>query len=100
MIGVELVRDRKTKERAVEERNALVQAMFKRGVLILGAGRNAIRFAPPLVITKDQADAILRIFDESLTEIAGGARLAMTAGHDATSDRNSVKQARIWPPRR
>ena len=41
MIGVELVRDRKTKERAVEERNALVQAMFKRGVLILGAGRNA-----------------------------------------------------------
>ena len=69
MIGVELVRDRKTKERAVEERNAVVQAMFKRGVLILGAGRNAIRFAPPLVITKDQADAVLRIFDESLTEV-------------------------------
>jgi 4-aminobutyrate aminotransferase len=83
MIGVELVRDRKTKERAVEERNALVQAMFKRGVLILGAGRNAIRFAPPLVITKDQADAILHIFDESLAEIAGGAHLASPARHDA-----------------
>jgi 4-aminobutyrate aminotransferase len=83
MIGVELVRDRKTKERAVEERNALVQAMFKRGVLILGAGRNAIRFAPPLVVTKDQADAILRIFDESLAEIAGGAHLASPARHDA-----------------
>jgi 4-aminobutyrate aminotransferase len=69
MLGVELVRDRKTKERAVEERNALVQAMFRRGVLILGAGRNSIRFAPPLVLTKDQADAILRIFDESLTEV-------------------------------
>ena len=69
MVGVELVRDRKTKERAVEERNALVQAMFRRGVLILGAGRNSIRFAPPLVLTKDQADAILRIFDESLTEV-------------------------------
>jgi 4-aminobutyrate aminotransferase len=69
MIGVELVRDRKTKERAVEARGAVVQAMFKRGVLILGAGRNAIRFAPPLVITKDQADTILRIFDESLTEV-------------------------------
>ena len=69
MIGVELVRDRKTKERAVEERNALVQAMFRRGVLILGAGRNSIRFAPPLVLTKDQADAILKIFDESLTEV-------------------------------
>jgi 4-aminobutyrate aminotransferase len=69
MIGVELVRDRKTKERAVEARGAVVQAMFKRGVLILGAGRNSIRFAPPLVITKDQADTILRIFDESLTEV-------------------------------
>jgi 4-aminobutyrate aminotransferase len=69
MIGVELVRDRKTKERAVEERNALVQAMFRRGVLVLGAGRNAIRFAPPLVLTNEQADAAIRIFDESLTEV-------------------------------
>jgi 4-aminobutyrate aminotransferase len=76
MIGVELVRDQKTKERAVEERNALVQAMFRRGVLILGAGRNAIRFAPPLVLTKAQADAILRIFDESLTEVAQSATSA------------------------
>jgi 4-aminobutyrate aminotransferase len=70
MIGVELVKDRKTKERAVEERNAVVQAMFRRGVLILGAGRNAIRFAPPLVISREQADAVLRLFDESLVEIA------------------------------
>ena len=70
MIGVELVRDQKTKERAVDERNAIVQAMFRRGVLILGAGRNAIRFAPPLVLTKAQADTILRIFDECLTEVA------------------------------
>jgi 4-aminobutyrate aminotransferase len=76
MIGVELVRDRKTKERAVEERNAVVQAMFRRGVLILGAGRNAIRFAPPLVITKDQADAVLRLFDESLSEVTQAHALA------------------------
>ena len=71
MIGVELVKDRKTKERAVEARNAVVQAMFKRGILILGAGRNAVRFAPPLVLSKDQADAVLRTFDEALTEVAG-----------------------------
>jgi 4-aminobutyrate aminotransferase len=44
MIGVELVKDRQTKERAVDERNALVQSMFRRGVLVLGAGRNAVRF--------------------------------------------------------
>ena len=69
MLGVELVRDRTTKERAVEERNAVVQAMFRRGVLILGAGRNAIRFAPPLVLTASQADDVLRLFDESLTDV-------------------------------
>jgi 4-aminobutyrate aminotransferase len=73
MIGVELVRSRETKQRAVDERNALVQAMFRRGVLILGAGRNALRFAPPLVLTIDQADAVLRVVDESLTEVAGSA---------------------------
>jgi len=44
--------------------------MFRRGVLILGAGKNAIRFAPPLVLTRDQADSILRVFDESLTEVS------------------------------
>ena len=69
MLGVELVRDRRTKERAVEERNALVQAMFRRGVLILGAGKNAVRLAPPLVLTMDQAGTLLKILDESLTEI-------------------------------
>jgi 4-aminobutyrate aminotransferase len=75
MIGVELVRDRQTKERATDERNAVVQAMFRRGVLILGAGKNALRLAPPLVLTKAQGDSILKTLDESLTEVAQ-ARLA------------------------
>ena len=70
MIGIELVRNRKTKERAVEERNALVQAMFKRGVLTLGAGKNAMRLAPPLVLSKAQADDVLGVMDEALEEVA------------------------------
>jgi len=70
MIGVELVRDRQTKERATTERDRVVQGMFQRGVLILGAGRNAIRFAPPLVLTKAQADTIVDIFDEVLGGIS------------------------------
>ena len=69
MIGIELVRDRQTKERAVEERNALVQAIFRRGVLVLGAGRNAMRLAPPLVLSKAQADSALKVFDEALSEV-------------------------------
>jgi 4-aminobutyrate aminotransferase len=69
MIGIELVRDRTTKERAIEERDALVQAMFRRGVLVLGAGKNAIRLSPPLVFTKPQADTVLALLDEALTEV-------------------------------
>lgn len=70
MVGVELVRDRTTKERATTERDAVVNAAFRRGMLILGAGKNTIRFCPPLVLTRAQADIAVRIFDESLTEIA------------------------------
>ena len=74
MIGVELVRDRTTKERAPKERDAVVQAMFRRGVLTLGAGRNAVRFAPPLVLTREQADVIADLFDQSLAEVGAAAR--------------------------
>jgi 4-aminobutyrate aminotransferase len=70
MVGVELVKDRTTKERAVAERNEAIQALFRRGVLVLGAGRNAIRFAPPLVITKEQVDVVVDLFDQTLASVA------------------------------
>jgi 4-aminobutyrate aminotransferase len=70
MIGIELVRDRKTKTRAADERNALVQAMFKRGVLVLGAGRNAVRLAPPLVLTRTQAQSVLDVLHEALSDVS------------------------------
>jgi 4-aminobutyrate aminotransferase len=66
MVGIELVRDRRTKERATTERDTLVRECFKRGLLVLGAGRNAIRLSPPLVLTKHEADIALRILDEAL----------------------------------
>jgi 4-aminobutyrate aminotransferase len=70
MIGIELVRDRQTKERANTERDAVVMAAFRRGLLTLGAGRNAVRLSPPLVLTRSQADTALEILDASLTEVA------------------------------
>jgi 4-aminobutyrate aminotransferase len=75
MIGVELVRDRRTKVRAVEERNALVQALFRRGVLVLGAGRNALRLAPPLVLSMEQADSVLTVLDAALAEVTAAGRM-------------------------
>jgi 4-aminobutyrate aminotransferase len=66
MIGIELVRDRATKERASKERDRLVDECFKRGLLVLGAGRNALRLSPPLVLSKAQADTAVEIIDQSL----------------------------------
>jgi 4-aminobutyrate aminotransferase len=56
MIGIEIVRDQKTKERAPDLRDKIVNACFERGLLVLGAGPNSIRLSPPLIITQDQAD--------------------------------------------
>jgi 4-aminobutyrate aminotransferase len=69
MIGVELVRDRHTKERATRERDAVVVAAFARGLLVLGAGKNAIRFSPPLVLTRSQAHTAIGIFDAALSDV-------------------------------
>jgi len=66
MIGIELVKDRKTKEPAVDERNKLVSDAFKKGLLLLGAGPCSIRIAPPLILTKEQADSGLDIVIELL----------------------------------
>ena len=69
MIGIELVRDRSTKERAFTERDALVKACFEHGLLVLGAGRNAIRLSPPLVLSKTQADTAIQILDRALAAV-------------------------------
>ena len=66
MIGLELVRDRQTKERATTERDRVVHECFKRGLLVLGAGQNAIRLSPPLVLTTTQADTAIEILDQAL----------------------------------
>ena len=69
MVGIECVKDRTTKERAVDERDAIVDAAFTRGLLVLGAGKNTIRLSPPLVLSKDQADTAVRILDEAFTDV-------------------------------
>lgn len=69
MIGVELVRDRVRKDKAIEERNRIIQACFERGLLILGCGENSIRLIPPLIITQRETDLALTILEEVLKKI-------------------------------
>ncbi len=69
MLGVEIVRDRETRERAPELRDRIVHLAFERGLLVLGAGPSAVRLSPPLVISRDQADAALDILEECLERV-------------------------------
>jgi 4-aminobutyrate aminotransferase len=64
MIGLEIVKDPETKEKAIKERSAIIQACFEKGLLILGCGENVIRLIPPLIITKSEADRALTILEE------------------------------------
>ncbi len=67
MIAVELVHDKASKKRAPELRNQVVQAGYERGMLVLGCGKNSIRFSPPLMVSQDDVDEALGIFEEALT---------------------------------
>jgi 4-aminobutyrate aminotransferase len=69
MIGVEIVRDQKTKERAREWRDAIVDLAFERGLLLLGAGENTVRIAPPLVIDEEQASFAVQTLEQCISEV-------------------------------
>lgn len=69
MIGIEFVSDRKTKEKAPGLRNQVVQKAFSKGLLVLGAGENSIRLAPPLVIDEEQAAFAVHTLDEIISEV-------------------------------
>ena len=73
MIGVELVRDQKTREKAPELREQMLQAAFHHGLLLLGAGENAIRLCPPLLVDEEQTDFAVRTIETCLAEVAGAA---------------------------
>jgi len=66
MIGVEFVKDRATKEPDPELRDQIEMASFARGLVLLGAGPNSIRWAPPLIISKENIDVALEIFDDAI----------------------------------
>lgn len=67
MIGVEFVTDRASRTPAPELRDRVEYACYERGLILLGAGYNTIRWSPPLILTRENADVALEIFDEAIT---------------------------------
>jgi len=68
MMGVEIVRDQRTKEKDKELRDKVVMNAFRRGLLTLDSGENSIRMSPPLIIDEEQADCAIRIMEEAIAE--------------------------------
>lgn len=69
MIGVDIVKDQKTKEYGNTERDRVVELAFERGVLFLGCGPSTVRIAPPLVVTKDEADVAVDTLEEAIAAV-------------------------------
>ena len=66
MIGIEIVKDKKTRATAHDERDRIVDLAFERGLLFLGAGESSIRIAPPLIVTQEQADIAMDVLEECI----------------------------------
>ncbi len=73
MMGVELVKNRQTKEPAPDEAKKLMATCLKEGVILISCGNysNVIRTLMPLVITDDQLDKGFSILRKALQEISG-----------------------------
>lgn len=71
MVGVELVKDKDTKEAAKLETERVAEECLKRGLLVLPCGSSTIRFSPPLTISAAQIDAAFAIFADALKEVEG-----------------------------
>jgi len=68
-LGIELVKDRTTRERATDEAEAVLYAALSKGLSFKLTMGNIITLTPALTITREEMDKALTIIDECLTEV-------------------------------
>ncbi|MGH9472521.1 MAG: aminotransferase class III-fold pyridoxal phosphate-dependent enzyme, partial [Terriglobales bacterium] len=68
MIGIEMVRDQRSKTPDPALRDRIVQRAFEHGLLILGCGTSTVRLMPPLICTRAHADMACEILRQSVRE--------------------------------
>ncbi len=67
MIGIEMVKDKTTREPAAELRNRVETLAFERGLVVLGCGESSLRLSPPLIVGREEATVALDILEDALT---------------------------------
>ena len=67
MIGVELVKDKQTREPNPALRNRVETLAFERGLMVLGCGETSLRLCPPLIVSEDEATVGVDILEDALT---------------------------------
>jgi 4-aminobutyrate aminotransferase len=67
MIGLEFVRDRRSKASDDSLRDRVIELAFERGLILLGCGKSVIRFAPPLSVSRPEVDEALAILEEAVS---------------------------------
>ena len=68
MIGIELVKDKSTREPAADLRNRVETLAFERGLMVLGCGETSLRLSPPLIVSEEEATVALDILEEALSQ--------------------------------
>ncbi|EET89599.1 MAG: aminotransferase class III-fold pyridoxal phosphate-dependent enzyme [Candidatus Micrarchaeales archaeon] len=69
MIGIEIVKDRKTKEPGIKERSRILEESFNNGLIMLPAGASSIRIIPPLTVSKGAMEKGLNILEASFKSV-------------------------------
>ena len=70
MIGVDIIKDKKTGRPDATLRDRITREAFQRGLILLGCGESCIRFCPPLCINQTQVEVGLEVFEETVATVS------------------------------
>ena len=74
MIGVEIVKDKKSRAFAPELAEEILSKSWKRGLLVITSGKSTLRIVPPLTITRELLDEALGVLEQSIKEVSAAPR--------------------------
>lgn len=74
MIGIEIVKDKKSKEFGEKEIQRIEDIAWKKGVLLISCGRSTLRIVPPLTITRELVDEALVVIEDAIRQVDAESR--------------------------